>query len=240
MGKSVYTAIKRKASTFQNNPVGSVKHKPAHWVLWLLNIWAAHKLRQNGGLEVLLDFAGKRPRIAFGGDVIDHWFLYQAVRQRKPRVILEFGSGHSTIALAQALWENQRDSPKSRGYLYSVDADSYWAEATSKAIPTHLQAYCEIFYCPLIEIEYNGTLGFRHANVPHVSPNFLFLDGPALSLERKVAIDVLDIEDKLPSDFYMVIDDRQANTLFLHKYLQRRYKFKKRIFVKTQTFELID
>jgi hypothetical protein len=85
---------------------------------------------------------------------------------------LEFGSGCSTVILAQALWDNQRRSPEGGGYLYSIDADPYWAEATAKSVPTHLRKLCRIVYNPLLEVEHSGTLGFRHANVPDIALTF--------------------------------------------------------------------
>jgi hypothetical protein len=190
-----------------------------------------------------LNFHADRPSGALLPDFIDLWFLYQAIRDRKPYTILEFGSGCSPVIMTRALWDNQCHSSESGGYLYSIDADPYWAEATAKAMPTHLQKFCRIVYSPLLEVEHSGTLGFRHANVPDVPPNFLYLDGPALTPARKVAIDVLDMEDKFPQDFYMVVDDRQENTMFFKRNLRRRYSFKKRYwgyFLRTQIFELIN
>ena len=109
-------------------------------------------------------------------------------------------------------------------------------------MPPHLQPLCRIIYSPLLEVEQAGTLGFRHANIPDVAANFLYLDGPALTPARRIAIDVLDMEDKLPHDFYMVVDDRQENTAFLKRNLRRQYRFKRRYrgyFIRTQIFELI-
>jgi hypothetical protein len=194
-------------------------------------------------LDILLNFHAHQPSSAISPEFIDLWFLYRTIRHRKPRIILEFGSGCSTVMMAQALWDNQCHSPEKGGYFYSVDADPYWAEATAKAMPTHLQKVCQVVYSPLLEVEHAGILGFRHTNVPDVAPNFLYLDGPVLTPTRKVALDVLDMEDKFPQDFYMVVDDRQENTMFLKRNMRRTYRFKRRYwgcFIRTQTFELIN
>jgi len=240
MERDLYSLIKRKWNSFKRDPFGSVKYKTRGKVLWVLTHWASYKLRQKGALDVLLNFHADRPSSAFLADFIDLWFLYRTIRHRKPCIILEFGSGCSTVIMAQALWDNQYHSLEGGSYLYSIDADPYWAEATTKAMPTHLQRFCRIVYSPLLEVEHSGTLGFRHANVPDVAANFLYLDGPALTPERKIAIDVLDMENKFPQDFYMVVDDRQENTMFLKKNLRRRYRFKKRNFIRTQIFALIN
>jgi hypothetical protein len=232
--------IKRKWNTFQKDPIGSVKWRVRSLIPWLLRQWAGHKLRQKGALDVLLDFHAHRPPSADLADFTDLWFLYRTIRHRKPRTILEFGSGCSTVILAQALWDNQCHSPERGSYLYSVDADPYWAEATAKAMPTYLQKFCRIVYSPFLEVEHSGTLGSQHANIPDIAPNFLYLDEPAPSPRR---MDILDMEDKFPQDFYMVIDDRQEDTAFLKRNMRRRYRFKKRYwgcFLRTQIFELIN
>jgi len=198
--------------------------------------WAYYQLNRRG----YLDFLKSRPPHAYAPDFSDLWFLYKTVRDRKPRRILEFGSGYSTVIMAQALWDSQRaSSGKNHGYLYSVDADPYWADITSKSVPAHLRGVCEVSYSSLLEVEYLGTLAFRHEEVLDVVPDFLYLDGPDLTPERQVSVDVLDIEDQFPPGFYMVVDGRKRNTDFLLKHLRRRYVYKYRRQFRNSIFELV-
>ena len=82
--------------------------------------------------------------------------------------------------------------------------------------------------------------GWRHQHVPSIAPNFVYLDGPELTNERQVAFDLLDMEDSFPPDFFLVIDDRKENTLFLKGHFRRRYKFHSRKYRGTNpTFALI-
>jgi hypothetical protein len=194
---------------------------------------------QSGVLDVLLAFLASRPANALPPNLSDLWFLYHTVTQRKPRIILEFGSGCSTAIMAQALWDNHRDASHGKTSLYSVDADAYWATATARAMPVHLRNMCHITSSPLLKVEYAGVRGFRHASIPDVAANLVYLDGPALTSDRAVAIDVLDMEDRLPDDFYMVIDGRKKNTLFLQQHMKRQYRFKARRMFRNQIFELI-
>lgn len=241
--KSAYSTFRRKFNTFRKDPLGSFSRKMRswfdQWVAMRMNRvyqrWAERQLRSRGQL----DFLAHRPPKAIPPDFADLWFLYQVVRRRKPRRILEFGSGCSTVIMAQALWDNQRESSRSSGYLYSVDADPYWAEVTARSMPTRLQGFCEIWYSPLVEVTYLGTPAFRHAKIPDVAPDLLYLDGPALTPERQVAVDVLDIEGRFPPGFYMIVDGRWTNTMFLKRHLKRRYVFKHRWLFHNSTFELI-
>jgi len=186
-----------------------------------------------------LDFLTRRPPHALPPDFGDLLFLYQTVRSRRPRCVLEFGSGCSTVIIAQGLFDNESKPSGPCGCVYSLDADPYWAKVTTKTMPPHLRRFCVIRHTPVFEVKCFGTRAFRHAVVPYVAPNLIYLDGPALTPEIQVAVDVLDIEDRLPAGFYGIIDGRWANTLFLKRHLKRRYIFKHRWLFGNSTFALV-
>jgi hypothetical protein len=186
-----------------------------------------------------LGFLLQRPDHALPPVFADLLFLYEAVRRRNPRFVLEFGSGCSTVIIAQALYDNHRRFSGVSGHLWSVDANEYWAEVTARTMPPHLRGFYDIWHTRLCEVEYDGTRAFRHSNVPEIAPDLLYLDGPMLTREVQVSVDVLDIENRFPAGFYGVIDGRWPNTLFLKRHLRRRYKFRHRWLFGNSTFELI-
>jgi hypothetical protein len=57
----------------------------------------------------------------------------------------------------------------------------------------------------------------------------IYLDGPTFTRERKIAIDILDMEEKLQPGMVLIIDGRKRNTDFLRNHLKRSFKFKHRI-----------
>ena len=140
------------------------------------------------------------------------------MRQRRPQVILEFGSGWSRYFLALALRDN------ASGYLYSVDAVEKWADNTRRLMPERLREFCEISFSESVLAEHDGMPCFKHRSVPDIVPNMVYLDGPALTPERKVSIDLLALEDKFPDDFLLVIDGRMPNAEFLGRYFRRTYR----------------
>ncbi|MBN3040147.1 MAG: class I SAM-dependent methyltransferase [Candidatus Omnitrophica bacterium] len=146
---------------------------------------------------------------------------------------MEFGSGCSTLILAQALKDNKK------GFLYSLEVSQHWREVTLESLPDELKAYCTVIHAPAVEIEYEGVLAFRHSNVPDVAPEFLYLDSPTLTQARRVAVDPLDLEERLEPGFFMVVDGRPANVIFLNKHLQKKYKFTHRPLFHNSSFELI-
>lgn len=198
--------------------------------------WAYYQLNRRGYLDLL----SARPPDAFPPDFSDLWFLYKLVRERKPHCILEFGSGCSTIILAQAVWENERNSSAhANSNLYSLDADPYWTEVTRKTIPPYLQKICHIIHSSLLAVDYLGAAGWRHANVPDITPDFIYLDGPALTPGRQVVVDVLDMEKRFLPGFFMIVDGRRENTAFLLKHLKKRYIYRYRHQFRNSVFELI-
>jgi hypothetical protein len=179
--------------------------------------WAKVRLAQYGALSMLGDFVAKRPKDAIGPVYTHLWYLYKTVRKRKPRVALEFGSGCSTLVIAKALSDNKE------GFLYSVDSSSQWAESTFNCIPSPLRSFFEISYSPIsVETEDSGLCLLKHERIPDVIPNFVFLDGPPLA-QGEVAVDLLQMVDRLPQDFMLVIDKRWENTAFLKKHLKGNY-----------------
>ena len=221
--------LTRKYRTFRRDPLGSTGHRLRMLCDWCYvplrycdEQWDAHRLRRRG----YVDFLASRPPHAIPPNYSDLWFLYETVRRRRPRCILEFGSGCSTVILTQALWEIQRESPSAHRRLFAVETDPYWAEVTVASLPPHLRALCDIQCSRLLEVEYEGTPALRHADVPDVVPDFVYLDGPPLTPERQVASDVLELEDRFPKEFCMVVDGRWKNLRFFRQHCRRRYRFK--------------
>jgi predicted O-methyltransferase YrrM len=112
----------------------------------------------------------------------DLWFLYRNVRDRRPKLVLEFGSGCSTIVIAAALAENAAEGAPGR--LHSLDADPQWGEATRRSMPARLAGVCEITVTPALPVDYAGTPAWRHQTVPDIAPDLVYLDGPALAPGR--------------------------------------------------------
>jgi len=140
------------------------------------------------------------------------------VRQRRLQVILKFGSGWSRYFLALALCDN------ASGYLYSVDAVEKWADNTRRLISELLRKFREIRFSESVLAEHDGIPCLKHRSVADIVPNTLYLDGPPLTPERKVSIDLLALEDKFSDDFLLVIEGRKPNAEFLGRYFRRTYR----------------
>jgi len=175
-------------------------------------------------------------------DYIDLKNLYGLIRERKPKCVVEFGSGFSTIAITLALKENKLKDNVS-GRLFSVDGNEDWIKNTEKKINSELKKFVKFHYSKPIIARYNGQIVSLHDNLPDVSPNFIYLDGPSpldvvgekhgLSFKsnsrRIVAADPLLYESTAPADFFILVDRRYTNSNFLEKNLIYDYKVVKKI-----------
>ena len=182
---------------------------------------------QTGEVEALVQlFQGFTPRAPMppsGGfalnptDLLD---LLQLIRTRKPRLVLELGSGTSTVWIAYVL-------EKSGGRLVSLDHDPGYAEKTRAALAAHgLEKVAEVRDAPLRPVLLDGRSFPWYdtdalADVREV--DLLLIDGPPEKTgpdARYPAMRVL--EDKLADAATVVFDDaqRQDEQAALRKWVE--------------------
>lgn len=176
----------------------------------------------------------------------DLYNLHKTVIERKPKNILEFGVGFSTLVLCHALMANKQ------GHLYTVDTSEEWLQNTQKKLPEN--APVDLIPSTATAREINGELCHTFDSLPDIVPNMVYLDGPygpdvrgavnGLSFNGsprrpEVSADMLLLESTLPASFILVVDGRDRNQAFLRRNLKRNYKIKSRPAMKYSTFELI-
>jgi hypothetical protein len=114
---------------------------------------------------------------SIGCSYSDYWELYRFVLSRKPMDILECGTGASTIVLAHALMQNERDYGVS-GRIVSMEEDEEWYKMAHRLMPQSMKKYVEIVLSPVIEECYAIFRGVRYRDVPERPYDFVFIDGP--------------------------------------------------------------
>ena len=133
--------------------------------------------------------------------------LVMLAKKYKARHILEFGSGRSTILFGAVT------------KITSIDADEKWVEINNKYLPKDSKA--EIIYSPVRTEEYEGDKVLYHENIPDISPDFIYLDGPAfqyVSPGCSIAADIVKMN--LKKGTVIIVDGRKKNTAFLKKHLK--------------------
>ena len=189
----------------------------------------------------------------FMPNFIDLERLFKLIIKRKPKVILEFGSGFSTIAICLALREIKAKE-NFIGKLISVEGNKKWFDNTKNKINDDLKPFVKIKYSASNSILIDNQLASLHESLPNVSPNFIYLDGPSqfnvkkdingISTRHKdmlpMVSDILKLEHFYTPGTMIVCDGRAANAKFLKDNFKRRWKYLNNLKTDQHIFWLID
>ena len=176
--------------------------------------------------------------------------LHRLIRKRKAFTVLEFGSGLSTIVMADALSKNKADflaieeKPELRNrfmfQIFSVESDKQWIENSQSNFPKHLFEYVNFHYSEIKIDTFNGRICHFYDNLPDIVPDFIYLDGPnpkdvkgnvnGMTFqcdERTVmAADLLLMESILLPGTFILVDGRTNNARFLKNNFQRNFEMR--------------
>ena len=140
----------------------------------------------------------------------DLWILYETVRTRKPREILECGPGVSTLAMAHALFENEKEGYSGR-ITAMEELDMYYMMAID-LLPEYLHPCVDFILSPRIEVYYHLFRGVRYRDLPDRSYDFVFVDGPDLLSpsdgELTFDFDFIDVVRNTKETTYGIVDYR--------------------------------
>lgn len=105
-------------------------------------------------------------------DPADLRYLYEDISTHKPARAIEFGSGQSTVFIAQGLHD------LGRGHLWSLDADAEWLEHTRSLLPEHLRPYVTLVHSPVVVNREYGLEVWEYTVIPEGEWDYVMLDGP--------------------------------------------------------------
>ena len=137
-------------------------------------------------------------------DLLRH--LYDTVREQRPQLVVELGSGASTVVIAAAL----RDAGSS-GRLVSLDHDPVWADRTRSFLTENdLGSVVDLRIAPLVDVTVGGDTRrwYDPDQLPDGTVDLLIVDGPPKDtgeLARYPAVPVL--ADQLRPGSIVVLDD---------------------------------
>ena len=198
--------------------------------------------------EGVFDAVSGKLNIPFPPIIEDLARLHRLIRKRKAFTVLEFGSGLSTIVMADALSKNKADflglqeKPVLRNrfmfQIFSVESDKKWIEYSQSNFPNHLLEHVNFHYSEIKIDTFNGRICHFYDNLPDIVPDFIYLDGPnpkdvkgsvnGITFqcdERTVmAADILLMESILLPGTFILIDGRTNNARFLNNNLQRNFE----------------
>ncbi len=124
-----------------------------------------------GVLPLIEEFCATRPEKAMEPDYVDMYYVYSHILETRPKVVLELGSGVSTVVMAAALASN------GEGRLHSVDPEGEWAESTARCLPRSLKSWCEVTHSTREPIKIDGFDSSRFKTLPVKHADMIYLDG---------------------------------------------------------------
>ncbi|MDQ2094284.1 hypothetical protein [Rhodalgimonas zhirmunskyi] len=152
-----------------------------------------------------------------GTQWITLWFAVDGILKHKPRLILESGTGASTIVLASAVQKLRSEDPSYDGRIVSMESVEEWYLIARDNLPETYADTVEIIHGP--RKIYNWALfrGYIHDNIPDLPFDFFFLDGPAFQDEfgSTFCADVLFVAEDSPHDILRGVIDGRASSAFV-------------------------
>jgi len=133
-------------------------------------------------------------------------FLYRLVRASRPSLVVECGSGISTVVVATALIANEH------GSLVSLDHDEWYASRTRGWLAARgLSERAEVLTAPLTHYEHTPDIPWYGHPWLEADPrgiDLLIVDGPPGSTAEQARYPaVLLLEGRLRDDCVIVLDD---------------------------------
>jgi predicted O-methyltransferase YrrM len=186
-------------------------------------------------------------RIPFPPEINDLVRLHKLIRREGFSRVLEFGTGYSTIVMADALSKNS-----SRSKLFTIDASEKWLQSVRARFPKHLLDFVSFHHSEIRVGTFNGQLCHYYESLPDIVPDFIYLDGPdpkdvkgevnGLSFQNgrsAMAADLLLMEPSFLPGAFILVDGRTNNAKFLAKNFRKRYIIKRNRKGDVTTFELL-
>ena len=158
--------------------------------------------------------------------------IHKLILKRKPKDILEFGVGWSTIVILDAIKKLGGTSK-----LYSVDASNEWIKRTEELIPEELKQFIFFHQSDVHITTINGQLCCMYDNLPDIVPDFIYLDGPdpkdvkgkinglSFKCDKRTVLsgDIVLMESTLLPNSFILVDGRTNNARFLKRMFLRNW-----------------
>ncbi len=134
-------------------------------------------------------------------DYADLFYLYAYIRAERPRRVLEYGSGVSTLVMALALEQN------GEGRLVSLEASEEWAHSTHSALPERLFERVQVVYSRPGSREVDGESSVCFADQPFADPDMIYIDGAPEGARYDGAENVVLLEENFGEEGVTIFID---------------------------------
>lgn len=157
--------------------------------------------------------------ISTGASVVDYHLLHRYVLARRPRRILELGSGVTTVIMADALREASRSAPDlAPGHIHTLEDVPKYFEDARALCPEGLRPYVSYHLSPVAIRSFRDLCRTAcYEKLPEGPFDLIFVDGPNIADRCLVDGDLLfamAAQTDVPAD--VILDGRKHTAeLFL-------------------------
>ena len=132
-------------------------------------------------------------------------------------MLLECGTGTSTIVLAEALLQLQAKDPSYKPKLISMESMDEWYQMALDLLPKKYNDIVEIRLGKREKFEYAMFRGYCHSNIPDENYDFILLDGPNFDDEKgsSSCLDALKIRLNSDSENIIGVIDTRVSSVFV-------------------------
>lgn len=143
---------------------------------------------------------------------LDYAFLFNAIKQLKPRNVLECGTGKSTWVIALAMQELERTEPGYRPLLISMEHSEFWHRQAQEIFPFDRFPFVDIRYSPETVWGHAFLRGTVYQEVPDHPYDFVLVDGPGQAIDGVTARNMDFVRIVLASDrpVSAIVDSRKS------------------------------
>lgn len=155
-----------------------------------------------------------------GCEYSDYWMLYEYIRNKRPNHVLECGTGVSTIAIACALQENEKEFGVV-GKVVSMESVPEWHKQANELLPANLSSYVDLVLSDKVEYCHSIFRGVGYKDIPDYDYELVFIDGPGTSAPsdqtRSFDFDYINVVKKSAKPVYGILDKRLGTTYVMQK-----------------------
>ncbi len=151
--------------------------------------------------------------------------LYSQILYRRPKHVLELGTGISTIVIAHALKQVGRG-----GLVTSMEEQEKYHAMAVQLLPAHLKEYVDLRLSPAVEKTRDFFRGSGYKDIPRLPYEFVFVDGPSYLSNPKAPhlgfnYDLIEVLESVEHPVMALIDSRHSTCYVYHQLLGNRVRF---------------
>lgn len=179
--------------------------------------WCRSRLEKAlpGIVDELADYAKKSDTTGTKWTTL--WWAVDTILTYKPKVILECGTGASTIVFAAAIQKLRAKDSSYDGRIISMESVAAWRDIAVSNLPEKYEGDVEIVLGEREPYQIAFFRGYCHSNIPRLDYEFVFLDGPNYDDERGTSFcaDVLKVMEWSERRFIRAVVDTRVTSVFV-------------------------